>query len=116
MPVCDYGNEHVDVVVGPPRDESIAATCAEGGVVTCAELDSDAVDGTLFLAWQELMPEEDPGIIVLVLERDGEFSLVRWGGDIEVTGNPRDLELEVSVADAVDLLEDPRLRLDVPED
>lgn len=108
----DHGAEHVDVVVGPTRPEPVEAACE---VSECVVLDTEVRGGRLTLAWQELVPEEDPGIIVLVLEREGEFSLVRWGGDIEVTDDPRELDLEVSVDDAVDLLEDQRLRLVVPK-
>lgn len=111
-----YDDEHVDVVVGPPhRPNETAAHLCDEGYVECADLDTDVDGGTLTLLWQEQVPEEDPGIIVLVLEREGECSLVRWGGDVVVSGDPRDLDLAVPVDDAVDLLEDERLRLDVPD-
>lgn len=111
-----YADQHVDVVVGPPHapdDFDTASACVD--VVECAALGTDVDGGTLTLTWQEEVPEEDPGIIVLLMERKGEFSLVRWGGDIVVTGDPRDLDLDVSVDDAAALLEDARLRREVPE-
>ena len=107
-----YDDQHVDVVVGPPRDVAAAKVCREP-TVECAELGTSVEGATLTLAWQLLTPEEDPGIVVLLLERDRESSLVRWGGDLEVTGDPRELDLAVPVDDAAALLQDGRLRREV---
>lgn len=108
-----YGERSVDVRVGSAGDTPAAESCDEPWL-ECDVLDTDVDDAVLTLEWQEEEPEEDPGIIVLLLEREGETSTLAWGGDVVVTGDPRDLDLVVSVDDAVDLLEDDRLRLDVP--
>lgn len=108
-----YGDQHVDVVVGPRREEDVAGACAES-YLDCAELETGVAGATLTLVWQEEVPEEDPGIVVLLLEREAESSMVRWGGDVTVVGDPRELDLAVPVEDAVDLLEDERLRREVP--
>ena len=107
----DYGAEHVDVVVGPAGRDPLAQACE---VSECDQIETHVDGATLTLTWQEQVPEEDPGIIVLLLERREEFSLVRWGGDIAVTDDPRELDLDVAVDEAVALLEDDRLRLEVP--
>ena len=110
-----YDDQHVDVVVGPPREVAAAEACRDS-TVECAELATSVDGASLTLAWQLLTPEEDPGIVVLLLEREDEFSLVRWGGDVEVTDDPRELDLAVSVDDATALLEDGRLRREVDPD
>lgn len=113
----EYGDTSVDLVVGPPPGSDMAAACRgnqEDDSEGCSDLGTDVDGATLLLLWQEEQPEEDPGTIVLLMERPGEVSSVRWGGDVVVVGDPRDMDLAVPVDDAVDLLEDDQLRLEVP--
>ena len=76
----------------------------------CADLDTDVENASMVLVWQELEPEEDPGIVTVLLYRDGEKAWVHQSWE-EITGDPRDLDLQISVDDMVEVLEDPWLRL-----
>ena len=55
-------------------------------------------------------PEEDPGIVVLSLERDGTLITALVSGP-DITRDPRAMELQPSVDTLSDLVGDPRLRL-----
>ncbi|MFC4787251.1 hypothetical protein ACT8ZV_22430 [Nocardioides sp. MAHUQ-72] len=48
--------------------------------------------------WQEEEePEEDPGVIYVVLEVDDQTVAVEESGNVLMTDDPRDLDLRVSV-------------------
>ncbi|MEZ5097880.1 MAG: hypothetical protein R2731_18475, partial [Nocardioides sp.] len=70
----------------------------------CVPLDTDS--GPVRLAWQVEQPEEDPGYVYLLADRGGESHLVGWGGDL-ITGDPRALDLGVSVEQLLAILTDP---------
>ncbi|MBS43788.1 MAG: hypothetical protein CMH83_11640 [Nocardioides sp.] len=87
-----------------PSDAVEEQLCAQ----ECVEVE---VDGTpLVLRWDELVPEEDPGLVVV--ERTGAQEQVRvlFAGP-SITGDPRDLDLPVSVEDLEAVATDPRLGL-----
>ncbi len=71
----------------------------------CVEL-----EGGVLLGWELVTPEEDPGVVGLQLRRDGEVITVMMSGP-SITGDPRELELEPTVATMTELVQDPRLRL-----
>ncbi|MEZ5194583.1 MAG: hypothetical protein R2734_20305 [Nocardioides sp.] len=73
----------------------------------CVPLDTDS--GPVRLAWQVEQPEEDPGYVYLLADRGGESHLVGWGGDL-ITGDPRALDLGVSVEQLLAILTDPGFR------
>ncbi len=81
----------------------------------CADLDTDVKNASMVLVWQELEPEEDPGIVTVLLYRDGEKAWVHQSWE-EITGDPRDLNLQISVDEMVEVLEDPWLRLETSPD
>lgn len=56
------------------------------------------------------MPEEDPGIVVITLQRDGEYESAHLSGP-DITKDPRTLDLEAGVDDLVAVLSDPRFGL-----
>ena len=62
------------------------------------------------IAWQQLEPEEDPGVVYVIDRREGEDVLVKVSGT-SVTDDPRDLDLGVPLADLAALVADPRLSL-----
>ena len=79
-------------------------TACEPSDRLCAE----TPDGTLI--WEEVAPEEDPGTIVVITEKDGGRStvLVIHSGP-PITGDPRELDLAISVADMFAIANDPRV-------
>lgn len=77
----------------------------------CADLATDVEGADVVLVWEEIVPEEDPGIVTVLLYRDGEKSWVYQAGPT-ITGDPRRLDLPVTVEDMVEIVEDPRLRLE----
>lgn len=71
----------------------------------------DSVDGhDVTIAWQELEPEEDPGVVYLIDRRDGEDVAVQVIG-ASVTSDPRNLDLGPPLEDLAALATDPRLSL-----
>jgi hypothetical protein len=81
------------------------ATPCGAGDERCAEL-----DGGVVLRWEELAPEEDPGGVYVQVSHDGQLVSALAAGPA-ITGDPRDLDVEPSVETMVDLVQDPRLRL-----
>jgi hypothetical protein len=71
----------------------------------CADL-----GGGARLRWQLRVPEEDPGIVALSLERDGTLVTALVSGP-DITRDPRAMELQPSVDTLSDLVGDARLRL-----
>lgn len=71
--------------------------------------------GGAHLRWDERVPEEDPGAVLVVLQRPAEDVLVLSSGP-DITGDPRDLDLEVSVDDLEAIARDDRLHLRTTQD
>ncbi|HXH80611.1 hypothetical protein [Nocardioides sp.] len=97
----EYDGDLVEVTV--VRGEPELAPCASDA--QCVELEVGVL-----LAWDLATPEEDPGVVALQLRRDGEVVTVMMAGPT-ITGDPRELELEPTVATMTELVQDPRLRL-----
>jgi hypothetical protein len=88
----------VTVVPGEPEPCIPASHCTDLG------------DGVQ-LRWGLMVPEEDPGGVSLLRRNDdGELVRVSLSGP-NITGDPRDLDIEPSVATMAKLVSDPRLRL-----
>ncbi|GAA1476178.1 hypothetical protein GCM10009623_06240 [Nocardioides aestuarii] len=100
----------VRVVVAPGEPAQDPCVHAE-----CAELDTDVAGARLVLRWEELVPEEDPGVVMVVMLRDDEYSFALQAGPA-ITDDPRQLDLPESVEDMVAVVEDPRLRLETTAD
>ena len=98
------------VVVVPGAPEADPCALSE-----CADLATDVEGARLLLRWDELVPEEDPGSVMVMLLRDDEYSFVQQSGP-SITGDPRDLDLPESVEGLVAVVEDPRLRLQTTPD
>lgn len=79
--------------------------CGEDADATCAEID----DGVL--VWDEAVAESDPGNVVVVVEKQGSVVAVVQSGPEEITGDPRDLDLAITVEDMAALARDPRVDL-----
>lgn len=102
-----YDDVSLRVGVAPTSDSSWF--CVEPHAFDACVADS--VDGhDVMIAWQEVEPEEDPGIVLVIDRRDGEDIVVDVSGT-DVTADPRDLDLAVPLADLAALATDPRLSL-----
>jgi hypothetical protein len=81
-----------------------------------AGCESRPVDGgTLTLAWQREVPEADPGIVLVTMQRDHEAVAVSWSGDV-IDGDPRELDLEIPVHTLEAIAQDPRISLTTTQD
>lgn len=64
-------------------------------------------DGAL-LQWEEVAPEEDPGTIIVIVPR-GRGGVVLTQSGPPISGDPRELDLRVPVAEMIALGQDPRV-------
>ena len=71
---------------------------------------ADLGDGVI-LRWDEVVEEEDPGIVVVQVRHEGQLVRAVAAGP-EITGDPRDLDIAPSVETLRELVQDPRLRLE----
>ncbi len=72
------------------------------------------------LAWEEEMPEEDPGVVYVIVAKDeaapgGPGVMLFQAGDA-VTADPRELDLTVSVDSMFDIAHDPRVDVTTSEE
>ena len=96
-----------------PRDElHPPPTCATSAAQTCVESDVDG--GVEQLRWEVLAPEEDPGLVSVTMIRDDEIVRSLYAGP-PITGDPRALDLDVSVDTLTELVTDPRISLRTDE-
>lgn len=66
--------------------------------------------GTIWLTWQELEPEEDPGVMTVAWLVDGERRAAAYSG-VGIDGDPREADLPITVDDLVAVVTDPRFGL-----
>ena len=100
----------VSVVVGVAATSDDSTACTEHS--SYGECVDDSIDGhDVTLAWQEAVPEEDAGYVLVIDRRDGEEVTVYVSPATEVTGDPRNLDIGVPLADLAALATDPRLSL-----
>lgn len=88
--------------------------------VFCGPGDDQCVErevegGTLYLLWDEVAPEEDPGVVSVAMVRGEEMVLVGYSG-VEIEGDPREQELPVPVETMETLAQDERLSLTTTQD
>ena len=99
----------VSLTVGVAPTSTSPLVCATAAFFD--ECETDSVDGhEVTIAWQELEPEEDPGVVFVIDRREEEDVLVKVSG-ASVTDDPRDLDLGVPLAELAALVADPRLSL-----
>jgi hypothetical protein len=68
----------------------------------CAQLH----DGLLF--WEAHTPEEDPGVVYVQVAK-GDTDVVLFYAGPDITGDPRDLDMPISVEDMLAIAADPRV-------
>lgn len=95
------------VAVAPTTDSPLV--CGDRSFFDeCVDLDHDG--HRLVLAWQELEPEEDPGIVYVIDRRDGEDVVADYSG-VSIEGDPRDLDLGITLDQMAEIVTDQRLTL-----
>jgi hypothetical protein len=81
---------------------------------SCASLDSLPGEcvrvGDGLLAWEELEPEEDPGLVLLAVPKGDAVVVITYAGP-DITGDPRRLDLPIGVDDLQAIAADPRVDL-----
>jgi hypothetical protein len=83
-------------------------------LLDCDAPDNDYLNGCVttdegaVLQWEQATPEEDPGTVVVIVPR-GRGGVVMFQSGRAVTGDPRELDLRVPVAEMVALGQDPRV-------
>ncbi|KQV65765.1 hypothetical protein ASC64_12715 [Nocardioides sp. Root122] len=97
----------LSVAVAPTTDSPLV--CGDESFFDeCVDLDHDG--HRLVLAWQELEPEEDPGIVYVIDRRDGEDVIADYSG-VSIEGDPRDLDLGITLDEMAEIVTDQRLTL-----
>lgn len=102
----DDRDNHLVVAVGTSF-ENHRASCEELGAQDdhldgCADIEGGV------LLWQLEEPEEDSGV-VLVRVRKGDTDVAMTYLGPTVTGDPRELDMSISVEDMVEIADDPRV-------
>ena len=100
----------VRVTLMPPTDGEV---CLDAGAGGCERLDAPG-GAELYLVWGEVEPEEDPGYVSVLLRRAHEDVAVHASGE-NIVKDPRRLDLRVSVAAMLELVQDDRLHLRVTQ-
>ena len=77
----------------------------------CAELETDVEGAVLQLRWDTGAPEQEPGVVGVMLQRADEYAYVLQSGPM-ISRDPRELDLPVSIEDMVAVAEDAWMRLD----
>ncbi|RYC13273.1 hypothetical protein [Nocardioides zhouii] len=99
--------DFLGVAVAPTTDSPLV--CGDRSFFDeCVDVEHDGSD--LVLAWQELEPEEDPGVVYVIDRRDDEDVIAHYSG-ASITGDPRELDLGVTVDEMADIVTDARLTL-----
>ena len=99
--------------MGVGRDLDLPADCADVlemfGLATCAAVDS----GLLY--WEVESPGEDPGVVYLQVAKGRTDVLFFYSGP-SITGDPRDVDMPVSVTDMQSIAADPRVDVTTSEE
>lgn len=77
---------------------------------TCDRWDTE--QGRVVLSWVPHMPEEDPGLVTVALQAQGEWRMAHLASGVLIDGDPRGIEeLPVSVDQMTAIVTDPRFSL-----
>ncbi|KHL12159.1 hypothetical protein CLV56_1755 [Mumia flava] len=97
----NFAGEGNIVTVGvSPEGPRQKPACDDG---LCADL-----GGGVTVTWDELSPQEDPGLVVVVADLGTHTVLVKYSGPA-ITSDPRDLDLPIPTDTLVDIATDPRV-------
>ncbi len=98
-------DEALSVAVMPAPETAVCDAPLLGAADDCVK----TADG--YLAWILAQPEEDPGVVYVVVPKDDSWAIVLSSGPEAVTKDPRELQFSISVDDMFDLANDPRVDL-----
>lgn len=100
----EHAGTELTVAVGADLDPKLLRdfTACGAGTDGCAQVDG----GTLL--WEEEEPEEDPGVVYLLITK-GDTTVLLFQSSEPITGDPRELDLQISVQDMLDIAQDPRV-------
>lgn len=94
------------LVVGVAKARMARMVCR--GMEGCERQDVEG--GELVVAWQEVTPEADPGVVTVAMVRDDEVVVAFYQGTT-IEGDPRDQDLSVPVGDMEAVVRDQRISL-----
>jgi len=83
-------------------DQPVEDVCQE---MHCRTVETRA--GPATVGWVTETPEEDPGYVSVLLERDGEQRFVGYSGET-IDGDPADLDLRIGLDEMLAVVTDPR--------
>lgn len=99
----EYDGDLVAIAVGSGAKPEVRDCAGFGDRVSgCAPVDGGV------LAWEKQEPEEDPGVVYLVVPKGAATVLLHYAGP-DITGDPRKLDLPISVDDLRAIAADPRV-------
>lgn len=101
-----WGEEHSLEVKAGPVDDDLLSTWCQDGMSGCVEVKAET--GAATVAWDLATDDGTPGQLMVSHTSGGEERRAAYVGE-KITGDPRKLDLEVSVDDLVALVTDPRL-------
>lgn len=100
----EFDNGHQRLSVGAKEGGGVGdQPCDDRG--TCKVISTD--DGDVHLYWEDVEPEEDPGIVTVTFATEDGVNVAYYAGD-SITGDPRDLDLGVDIDDLVAIVTDDR--------
>lgn len=100
----EYDGDLLAIAVGEGLDPGLNDCDSEATayLAGCVETDRGV------LLWEAEAPEEDPGVVYVVVEKGESEALLFYAGP-SITGDPRDLDLPLSVETLFDIAGDPRV-------
>ncbi|WP_406031553.1 hypothetical protein OG801_23085 [Nocardioides sp. NBC_00163] len=101
-----WGADHSLEVKAGAVDDDLLSTWCHDGMSGCVEM--KAATGTSTVAWDLATDDGTPGQLMVSHASGGVERRAAYVGE-KITGDPRKLDLEVSVDDLVALVTDPRL-------
>ena len=110
MSTGEYDGDAVQVVVGRGLREPVTSCAQLREEVSGCE---DLKDGFWF--WGEEEPEEDPGAVFVLQQKESATVIVAYYGPV-IKGDPRDQNLPIKVETLIDLAADPRVDLTTTND
>jgi len=101
----EYDGDMLVVAVGEGLDEGLTDCDAESQwLAGCVRTDLGV------LMWEGEAPEEDPGVVYVVVDKGDTSALLFYAGP-SITGDPRDLNLPISTDILFAIANDPRVDL-----
>ncbi len=100
----EYDGDMLVVAVGQGLDKTATDCEAETNKsrAGCVETDQG------MLMWEGMAPESDPGVVYVVVDKGDTTALLFYAGPT-ITGDPRELDMPISIDDLFAIANDPRV-------